>query len=268
MQKFFSRFLNWYQALYAKMEALIAELVEVVGWQYRGRFLFALIFVIICFVAYQIISVVLPYLNNGKEELTNKAYTFIFSIILFIIIEIYIYLKNLFPNIITPGIRIFAALAYVPLLMQLTSNYYEYAIIFYKGIFNAAQYSIFEKYLESILQFYADIPFRDNLDQASFYIYYLGIGRNRDTFTYFVRYSYVQEITYRILVSFISFVFSLCVQTNLFSDEIRIYVGLFIYSFSAFVLFSSAIYCFLGTQPKIPVIHTAIEYHVGKKKKN
>jgi hypothetical protein len=251
-----------------KISSWIIGTLERLGWKNRKKILFTVSFLITFFTAYSALKAFLLEIVNLDKAMLVYAYTFIFSLICFLLFEFYIFKKNLFINIISPGTRLFAVLPYIWLYIELTLSYSLYFNNFFKKIFNSTQLSILYKYLKPLLKSYSSLPGQKNgiFSYILFYSFFMGIARNATVFKFFIRYHYTHALLIAILLGVVTHYFSFISNLKIISSKNIGELGTVIYILFFNLITYSFFSAILGVEPNIPVMHSSIEHHIGKKK--
>lgn len=205
----------------------------------------------------------------GTNFLTTNIF-WIFVVIL--VFEITGQIRKRFANklkkleIVTPSERLFSLLPYFWLWLEFTNTYFDYVLDFLEGWLTPEQKIQVIEFCTNLFTTYTDLP-GTKLGipgYGLFFLFYFGIGRNKEKFSFFIRYHYVSCILTAGLFSFFSHLFFLWVKHNP-TTEITNFFGSTTYSLLFLIIAFGAISVILGRETNIPFIHQAIFYHTGKR---
>jgi len=222
-----------------------------------------------------------------KQEITNLIFnvpnsTFsennpsilIISIIFgFLFFEFIFQIQNLLKNkkpIVSISERLFAITPYILSIIEMTHSLIDSCMLFIQAVVpKDFVEQFFRNYLSPILITYSNLPgFKQGM--LGFFIFYFGyyyVGRNKDQFSFFIRYHFVQSLSFNFIYQFICHLYFLWVKRNPFS-EVNDFIGFNIYSFFLFVNLIGIIFAIIGKETKITFLDEAIQYHIGPRKKS
>jgi hypothetical protein len=215
---------------------------------------------------------------GGKFEAGGFSYTnivifelrfILFLIISQVVIQIYNVRQKAKNKPLSPNIflRFFALIPYIWIWCEMTLVYTDTNIPildFVEGLFISIPDTITNI---PLLIWYIDTIAKGGTYAGFtiFVLFYYGIGRNRESFPYFMRYHYVQCVLFSIVFCFESHVFFL--MCDIIHDEFIItLIANVAYSLMLIAIGYGVGAVFLGYETYIPFIHEAIEMHVGLKK--
>ena len=230
-----------YQYKSSKEEAIIVQNLEA---EFGGN----IVILELRFILFLIISQVVIQIYNVRQKAKNKP---------------------LSPNIF---LRFFALIPYIWIWCEMTLVYTGTNIPildFVEGLFIPTPDTITPDTITNIplLIWYIDTIAKGGTFAGFtiFVIFYYGIGRNRESFPYFMRYHYVQCVLFSVVFCFESHVFFL--MCDIIHDEFIItLIANVAYSLMLIAIGYGVGAVFLGYETYIPFIHEAIEMHVGLKK--
>ena len=176
--------------------------------------------------------------------------------------EIYIKINNIFPNIITPGSRLFSLFPYIWVWLELTYFYSDFLFAVLKIVIDKPLAIRLIKIMAPILNFYGDIPLITNL--LIFVLFFYGIGRNKETFEFFVRYHFIQSALFAILFAFESHLLGRFIELTSYSKQFYFFLGATIYCFNFFILFWTILSVIFARKTHLPFLHNSVQYHLGK----
>jgi hypothetical protein len=204
----------------------------------------------------------------------NEPSTLIFAILFgFFIFEIFLQIQAFLQkkkNSVTITQRLFAIIPYVFFLVEMTYSLIDSCMLFIEAGFpKESVQQFFAHFVYPILSTYSALP---GLKMGIFgwfifYFDYYYVGRNKETFSHFVRYHYVQSMLFTSLYSFICHLYYLWVKRNPLA-EINDFLGFNIFSFFLFINLICIISALIGKETQITFMDEAIQYHIGPRKKN
>lgn len=205
----------------------------------------------------------------GKNFLTTNIF-WIFVVIL--IFEVMGQIRKRFADklkkleIVTPSERLFSILPYFWLWIEFTSTYFDYVLDFLDGWLTMEQKGKVFEFCTHLFSTYGSLPGTQYgiPGYGLFFLFYFGIGRNKEKFSFFIRYHYINCILTGAIFSFFSHLFFLWIKHQPESDLTN-FGGSTTYSFLFITLLVGVVSVILGRETKIPFIHQAIFYHTGRR---
>jgi hypothetical protein len=265
---------NWFtQSLMAIIGFVINILeslsndIELKIWKNRQKIIFVGISYAIGYPIYKLVTGGLDSLKSPSDEM-SLSYTIGIVLIVFLAFsEFYIRRKNLPSNSVSIGTRLFTLFAYLWSWVELSLSYFDYVINVYSSIFDPNQLEQALTFVWPIFEFYMGLPGLKTglVGYSVFFLFFFGIGRNKDTFQFFTRYHYVQAILFSALFGFQIHLFTIYARLNSASVLTINYLGATLYSLGLLILVFSACSVILGVETNFPFMHDAIQYHTGRK---
>jgi hypothetical protein len=265
---------NWFTQNFMGIVGFIRNMLESLSnnvelkiWKNRQK----IIFVGICYcIGYPICKLVTGGLESLKSPSGEMSLPYIIEIVLIVFLafsEFYLRRKNLLSKSVSIGTRLFTLFAYFWSWVELSLTYFDYVINVYSSIFDPNQLEQIVTFVLPIFQFYMGLPGLKIgiVGYSAFFLFFFGIGRNKDTFQFFTRYHYVQAVLFSALFGFQSHLFNIYVRLNLASSEVINYIGATFYSLGLLILVYSFCSVILGVETNFPFMHDAIQYHTGRK---
>jgi hypothetical protein len=256
--------------------------IELFVYRFRNPIIFISIFYILSFFSGLLSFSSISKMNElfvGVSEPVKKVVgvnfltTNIFWIFIVILIfEIMGQVRKLFANqlkkleIITPSERLFSLLPYFWLWLEFTNTYFDYVLDFLDGWITPEQKLKVFEFCTNLFSTYGNLPGTSYglPGYGLFFLFYFGIGRNKEKFSFFIRYHYINGILTSAIFGFITHLFFLWVKHQPVT-EITNFVGSTTYSFFFLIICIGCIASLFGRETKIPFIHQAIFYHTGRK---
>lgn len=199
---------------------------------------------------------------------TNSFWIFVIIIIFEFIGQI----RKLFADrlqrlkIITPSERLFSLLPYFWIWTEITPTYFDYLIDFLEGSVSPEQKITIVEACARIFAVTTHLPGHEfGLPGYGIYwLFYFGIGRNKEKFSFFTRYHFINCILTTGIWGFVSHLFFLWLDLSP-SAAMQNFIGFTIYGCFIGVMLTGIITTILGRETEIPFIHQAIFYHTGRR---
>lgn len=165
-----------------------------------------------------------------------------------------------------PSERVFALVPYFWLWLEFTGTYFDFIWQAMEDWATIDQQMQFYDNFTAIFSVYNSLPGSQWAlpGYAIFFLFYFGIGRNKETFSFFVRYHFVNSILVGALLSYISHLFFLFMRHQN-SPDLANFLGSGIYGIALIAIFIGCVSSILGREAKIPFVHPAVSFHVGRK---
>jgi hypothetical protein len=258
--------IRWFSRILISCNKFIKELIEDYGnslellvWQNR-QFIF---FVgIVTLLGSLIVNYCRTYEFLNNLELEKLVGLFTFLIPYFIFLHIF---PNFFngKNLLT---RLFSLLPYFWVWFELVANYFDVLTIFLEDLTPVFQKQ-FVALINPWLQMFTNLP-GSSLGISNyliFILFFFGIGRNRSTFQFFIRYHFIQAILFSVLIGFETHLFTMLLKVVSTVPEIWSFFGFLIFFCNSIFLVWSALCVLLGRETNFLFFDEAIQYHTGKK---
>ena len=162
--------------------------------------------------------------------------------------------------------KFFSIIPYAWFFIEMTTTYWDWnEYIIFSDPDNTFQIAlnIMER-MSPVLSWYTTLPLQKFLDFFLFFLFYYGIARNKETFSFFIRYHYTQAIIFMGIFTFQSHLFGIFAQEQN-NPIINGYISICSYMTIVILLclsFSSIVF---GKETNIPFIHESIFYHTGSR---
>ena len=162
--------------------------------------------------------------------------------------------------------KFFSIIPYTWFFIEMTTTYWDWnEYIIFSDPDNTFQIAlnIMER-MAPLLSWYTTLPLQKFLDFFLFFLFYYGIARNKETFSFFIRYHYTQAIIFMGIFTFQSHLFGIFAQEQN-NPIINGYISICSYMTIVILLclsFSSIVF---GKETNIPFIHESIFYHTGSR---
>jgi hypothetical protein len=210
--------------------------------------------------------------RSGSNFSDNYPSLIVFALIFgFFLFELIIQIQNKLKNknhIVTLSQRFFAILPYLLFLVEMTYSFIDSCMLFIQSILPHDFVQVFfASYVWPILLAYSNLPGL-KLGIFGWFIFYFDyyyVGRNKEKFSHFVRYHFMQSMLFTSLYSFVTHLYFLWVKRNPLA-EINDFLGFNIYSFFLFINLICICSAFIGKETKITFMDEAILYHIGPRK--
>lgn len=205
--------------------------------------------------------------NIRIDEITDIYSISVGVIIFLIILEIFIRSIKRFSGTITVGDRIFASFAYLWSWTELTLTYFDYAVKFLSGIIEPAEIQKIIELFTPYFEVYTNLPGTKLgiIGYLAFFTFFYGIGRNKSTFKFFIRYHFIQSTLLAALFAFQGHLFFLFIKLDPTQTVFTDFAGTTVYSFTLLILACCFLSVILGLETYLPFMHDAIQYHTGRK---
>ena len=169
-------------------------------------------------------------------------------------------------EIVTPSERLFSLLPYFWLWLEFTNTYFDYVLDFLDGWLTPDQKIKVFEFCTNLFSIYGSLPGTQYgiPGYGLFFLFYFGIGRNKEKFSFFIRYHYVNCILTGAIFSFFSHLFFLWVKHQPVT-EMTNFGGSTTYAFLFLTIFAGTIAVIFGRETNIPFIHQAVFYHKGRR---
>ncbi len=204
----------------------------------------------------------------------NEPSILIFAaLIVFFVFELYLQAQAFFKlkkNSVTISQRLFAIFPYLLFIVEMTYSLIDSCMLFIEAVIpkDIVQH-FFSSYIFPILFLYSSLP---GLKMGIFgwfifYFDYYYVGRNKEKFSHFVRYHFVQSMLFSSLYSFVCHFYFLWIKRNPLA-EINDFIGFNIFSFFLLISIICILSALIGKETKITFMDEAIQYHIGLRKNN
>jgi len=259
--------INWFNRVLISSKKFIVGLIEecancleLLVWKNRQLIFLLGIIILVVF------PIVKYYLTTEFTDHINVNVVIVgFSSLIFYVLFVYI-----FPNFFNGKkllTRLFTLVPYFWVWLELTTNYFDVLFIFLEDhISNSFQEKV-TTLLNPLFQTFLNLP-GSSLGISNyliFILFFFGIGRNRDTFQYFVRYHFVQAILFSVILGFETHLFTIVLKLTTNTPEIWSFFGSLIFFMNSIFLVWSALCVFFGHETNFPFFDGAIQYHTGRK---
>lgn len=162
--------------------------------------------------------------------------------------------------------RLFATIPYLWLTVEMSISYFDYCLEFCLDLLPIDKIIGPFQIITSILEGYQKIPGVSSgvTGYALFFLFFYGIGRNKTSWKFFIRYHFIQAILFAALFGFQGHLFFLWANHNPLEELVN-FIGVSLYSFILLVASISLISVWIGKETSFPFLHGAIQYHTGRK---
>jgi len=196
-----------------------------------------------------------------KLEKSPEVFVFLLSYFIFVYIFPNFFNKK---NLLT---RLFTLLPYFWVWLELAANYFDVILIFLEDHISPDLQKQIVDLINPWLQMFINLP-GSSLGISNyliFILFFFGVGRNRDTFQFFIRYHFVQAILFSVVIGFETHLFTILLKLTTDTPEIWSFFGSLIFFSNSIFLVCSALYVFFGRETNFPFFNGAIQYHTGRK---
>jgi hypothetical protein len=229
-------------------------------WMNRKVFIFLAVSMVIL---YPSSTIILPVLNRLDNIVILKG---IMVLLFYGVIERLIFYRR-DKNFVALGARLFASFGYFWIMIEMTINYSNCLLTFLSRFWDKAQSIQIIETLEPFLRMYTTLPGTKYglIAYITFFTFYYGIGRNKSTFRFFIRYHYIQSLLLGALIGFQAHIFRLVMKLNPGALVLGNFVGTTFYSFAFLAILWCLITVIAGKETYLPLMHNSIQYHTGRK---
>tara|TARA_B110000093_G_scaffold75004_1_gene81568 strand:+ start:87 stop:986 length:900 start_codon:yes stop_codon:yes gene_type:complete len=207
------------------------------------------------------------YLYALSKDTSGKFYLFIIVILFILLLEFCSRTLGYYLKQVTIGDRIFVTIAYLWAWTELTMTYTDYVINWLRefSLINVDQFIVLTG---PYFDMYTNLPGTKLgiLGLLVFFLFFYGIGRNKDIFKFFIRYHFVQAVLFSALFSVQGHLFFLLIKldTGLYTNFSN-FLGTTFYLFDLVILVCCSFSAIIGIETYFPFMHDAIQYHSGRK---
>ena len=157
----------------------VSNFLEAFVWSVRNKLVFLGLLIIVLPFCSQIISI------DGAGSI----------LITFLIVDIVVTLLNKFfqpkKRIIPFTERLFSVIPYIWIFIETTINYFDWALYFLANVLNTTLgLTNFYPILENFIIQYTTLPGGQYLQLVLFFLFYYGVGRNKNVFSFFFTHLY------------------------------------------------------------------------------
>ena len=259
--------ISWFSRTLISCEKFIKELIEecansleLLVWKNRQLIFFVGIVILLGspIVKYYRTHEFLGYI---KFEESFGVFIFLISYLIFVYIFPNFFNSN---NLLT---RFFSLLPYFWVWLELAANYFDVLLIFLEDFISPVFQEQIVALINPWLQMFSNLP-GSSLGISNyliFILFFFGIGRNRDTFRFFIRYHFVQAILFSVVIGFETHLFTILLKLTTNIPEIWSFFGSLIFLGNSIFLVWSALCVFLGRETNFSFFNEAIQFYTGRK---